>query len=106
MAVTLTADELAAELDASTALATRLLAVATELVEGYAPSAPESVQNQAAIMVADFLDTAPSGPLRSEAAGPLSADYQAAHLSPLRHSRAQSLLSRWRVRRAGSIGGA
>ena len=59
VAVTLTVETLAAELgipdDEITTRGERLLAVATETVERYAPVAPETVQNEAVIRFAGYL---------------------------------------------------
>ena len=61
---------------------TRLLATATEIVENYAPDAPESVQNTAASLIIGYLYDQPV------AAG-------ARFANSVANSGAQLLLSRW-----------
>ena len=99
MAVTLTRDGLSVAMRLATSdstaaalpvgqLATvdRMLAVATALVEGYAPSAPEAIQNEAAIRVAGYLyDKSPGDPSSVQ--------------SPLIYSQAAALLTGYRTRR-------
>ena len=65
------------------------LAVADELVKKYAPEAPEHVRNQATIQCASYLYSGWNGSKPPPDA--------------LRHSGAVSLLSRWRVHRAGVV---
>lgn len=100
MAVTITAIQLAASLrigDGVTALPepqagviSRILASATAMVENYAPTAPESVQNEAAIRLGGYLYDAPPGAsMRST--------------NPFSDSGAQALLARFRVVRAMPI---
>lgn len=99
MAITLTAAELAAALrmgDApeETAEATRLLAYATEAVTKHAGDAPDTAQNEASIRLAGYLYDQPFAP-RGDG-----------HSAALRNSGAASILSPYRVRRAGIIGNA
>ena len=104
MAVTLTATELEAALAINSALAARLLAVATNLVERYAPGAPEAVPNESAIRCAGWLIETPAGGIRSETTGDVRTTFEGARASSaLRHSGAMGLLSPWKVRRAGAI---
>lgn len=104
MAVTLTAAELATALEAHPALAARLLATSTALVERYAPGAPEAVQNEAVIRMAGWLIETPAGGIRSETIGDVRTGFEAGRsLGALRHSGAMGLLSPWKVRRAGAI---
>ena len=104
MAVTLTAAALAAAIRQPADVAARLLPVATELVERYAPAAPESVQNEAAIRCAGYLAQQPSDARRSTTVGGVSSSWAATHTSTLRHSGGMALLSPWKRRRAGAIG--
>ena len=100
MAVTLTAIQLAAAMrigDGVTALVepqasviSRILASATALVESYAPNAPESIQNEAAIRVGGYLYDSPPGASMRFA-------------NPLGDSGAQALLARFRIVRATPI---
>lgn len=84
--------------------AQRLAAAASALVERYAPGAPQALRNEAVIRCAGWLREAPSGPVRSEATGEIrtSFDRESAR-SALRGSGAMSLLTTWKVRRAGAI---
>ena len=100
MAVTLTASQLAAAIRSDVALATRLLSVSSELVLRYAPDAPEAIQNEAVVRTSGYLASHPPSAMRSGSAGPLSAEYNPASLSALRHSGAMAVLSAWKVRRA------
>ena len=104
MAVTLTAAALAAEIGATTDRATRLLAVATAVVEGYAPDAPEVLQNEAVIRFAGYLAGSDYGGIVTEEIGPKKVTYTERHGATFRNSGAEALLTRHKVRRAGSIG--
>ena len=104
MAVTITATELASAIRATPDVAARLLAVATEQVERYAPAAPEAASNEATIRCAGYLAQQPSDARRSTTVGGIESSWAATHTSALRHSGAMSLLSPWKVRRAGAIG--
>ena len=104
MAVTLDAAELAAALGVESAIATRLLPVASALVEKYAPAAPEAIQNEATIRTSGWLSEQPAAAVRSERIGDIQTDYSPSHLSALRHSGAMALLTGWKVRRGGTIG--
>ena len=106
MVVTLTAAQLAGRVkgaaeDSDTAAA--LLAVASALVEQYAPGAPVALQNEAAVRFAGYLAQSDFGAIPKESIGPRSVDYVTNHASAWRNSGAAMLLSRWRVRRAGAI---
>ena len=68
----------------------RILASATALVESYAPNAPESIQNEAAIRVGGYLYDSPPGASMRFA-------------NPLGDSGAQALLARFRIVRATPI---
>ena len=82
----------------------RLGSTAAELVERYAPDAPQPVKNEAVVRCAGWLQQQPSAAIRGETVGPLSVDYAPTHMSALRHSGAMALLAPWKVRRAGAIG--
>ena len=102
MAITILADTLASELDVDLTRATRLLSVASELVNDYCPEAPEPIANESVLMVAGWLwgNGASRGSIRSEGAGPLRISYNSEQKNALKHSGAESLLSGWKVRRA------
>ena len=103
MAVTITVAELAEAIGTDSTTATRLLAVATALVERYADGAPDAIANEAVIRCAGWLAEQPSAAIRSETEGDISTSYASTHMSALRHSGAMALLSPWKVRRAGAI---
>ena len=70
MAVTVDAAALAAATGLPAATAERLLPVVTEMIERYAPDAPETVQNEAAIRVSGWLADSPaSGLYEAEVGG-------------------------------------
>ena len=84
--------------------AEELLAVATALVERYAPNAPSAIANAAATRIGGYLSEADFGGVAKEIIGPLENEYVVNHANAFRLSGAAALLSGWRVRRAGSIG--
>ncbi len=105
MAVTLTAAELAAELDEDDAArAARLLAAVSAFVEQYAPDAPAALQNEAAIRLAGYLARGRTGTSVSESVGPMSVTYVTNHADMFRRSGAAAVLTRHRVRRGGIVG--
>ena len=108
MAVTLTAGKLAERIQGatteSTDAAAQLLAVASAMIEQYAPNAPEAMQNEAAVRFAGYLAQSDFGSIAKEDIGPRVVEYPTNHAAMFRNSGAAALLSRWRMRRAGSIG--
>ena len=103
MAVTITAAQLAEAVGVDSTTATRLLAVATELVNRFAPDAPDAVANEAVIRTAGWLAEQPSAAITSETEADISTSYAPSMQSALRHSGAIALLSPWKIRRAGAI---
>ncbi len=102
MAVTLNEAELAAAINGKPAVASRLLPVVTELVERYAPDAPDSIQNEAAIRAAGWLaDMTPNLNIKTGSITIRKTRFKG-ESSALAHSGAAGLLSSWRVRR-GSL---
>ena len=94
MSVTITAAALAAAIRAGessdeTAEVTRLLAYATEAVERYAPDAPDTVHNEATVRLSGYLYDQPNTSAR------------AGYADALHNSGAASMLSVYRVHRAG-----
>lgn len=78
---------------------TELATVAAALVDRYAPDAPVSVANEAAVRCAGWLrDSEPA--FESVSLDGDSVSYRPPHGSPLRASGAQAMLSPYRVRRA------
>ena len=103
MAVTLDATTLATVIGSDAATATRLLPVVTELVQDYAPLAPEALQNEACLRCAGWLYGHPSDGLNTNTIGDFTARFSGGSmLSPLKYSGAEALLSKYKVRRAGS----
>lgn len=109
--MTLDAAALARELDLPNGTGTtpldpaamRLLAVASPLVTGYAPGAPDAISNEAVIRTAGYLD-ADSPELRTLRSLKVSNDVTLeprATGSALRLSGAAALLAPYRTRRAG-----
>lgn len=83
--------------------AERILAVVSEMVDDYAPEAPEAVANEAAIRLGGYLAQADYGTIRDESLGPHSVSWQMNHAMMFRNSGAQALLTRYRARRAAVI---
>lgn len=108
MAVTLTGGDLAGVIGASTANASRLLAIASALVERYASDAPEAVQNEAVIRFAGYLEGSRASGFGAwsavEIGGGLKVDSSAHHAAAFRNSGAAALLGPWRTRHCGIIG--
>lgn len=99
MAVTLTVEELAQELRVSTGTArlpeplagimSRLLGACSEMVENYAPLAPDSVHNRACVRLAGY----------EYLASPTSNRFR----NGFQNSGTQALLARYRVARAVAV---
>ena len=102
--LTLTAADLASEARVDIARAKRVLPVVASIIEEYAPRAPIAIKTEAAIRFGGYLLSARPGNMTSKSAGPISADYQTNHAAAFRNCGAAALLTRWKVRRAGSIG--
>ena len=102
MAVTLQASELQSLLGVDVDTATRLLNVASPIVEEYTrgSTVPGGVENEAVIRCAGYLHGQPKPGIKRESAGPLSVSYAADNTSALRHSGAMALLSSFKQRRA------
>ena len=102
MAITLTESELEAAINGKAGVAARLLPVVTELVQRFAPDAPDSIQNEAAIRTAGWLaDMTPNLNIKTGSITIRKTRFKG-ELSALQHSGAAGLLSSWRVRR-GSL---
>ena len=107
MAVTLDAAALAARIEGAAedmSVAAQLLAVATAMVEDYAPNAPEALQNEAVVRFAGYLAQSDFGTIRrEEIGGARSVEYTQNHAAAFRNSGAEMLLTRHRMRRAGAV---
>ena len=99
----LTAAELAVLIGVDDTRAGHLLAVSCELVERYAPLAPEPAKREAVVRTAGWLAEQPSAAVRSESVGDISTSFAPTNMSALRHSGAMALLTAWKTRRAGAI---
>ena len=95
--------QLAEALGVDSTLAARFLAVASSLVERYSSGAPQAIKDEAIIRTAGYLAEQPGAAVKRERTGDISTTFHVEHLSALRHSGSMSLLSPWKVRRAGSI---
>ena len=101
----LTAAELATAARINAQVAERLRAVVIALIEEYAPRAPQSIKNEAAIRFAGYLSQAPSGSIQKlDIKGIVIEFRQAPPASAFQLSGAKALLTRWKIRRAGAIG--
>ena len=102
--VTITAVALAAEIGADLLRAERILPVAAQMVLDYAPTAPTALLNEAVIRISGYLAQSDYGGIVSEEIGPKRVTYAERHGSAFRNSGAAALLTRHKVRRAGSVG--
>ena len=89
MAVTITADQLGEAIKAKGKEVQRLLMVCTELVNGYAPTAPEHVCNEAVIRCAGWLKQS------AIRLGDLRTETRSTAIHPLRASGARAMLAPW-----------
>ena len=106
MAVTLAQlrEAIEIETDASAdAAITRMLEVASELVERYASGASVAVKDEAIIRTVGWLVNQPSFSLRGRTSVGVRSSFDTGQLSALRHSGGAALLSPWKIRRAGAI---
>ena len=92
---------LAAAVGSSEAVAGRLGPVVSELVERFASGAPAAVKSEAVIRCSGWLFASRPG-LRKIGTGRIDVEYSGGQ-SALRHSGAMSLLSPFKIRRAGAI---
>ena len=81
----------------------RLGAAASALVERYAPGAPVPIKDEAVIRCSGWMRESPSSGARSEREGEIGTSYTPAATGALRASGGMSLLSPWKVRRAGVL---
>ena len=100
----ITAAELAPEIRVDATRAGHILAAVGAMVDRYAPQAPDAIKREAIIRASGWLASTPKDDIRDLSAGPLSSSHTPSMRACLRHSGAMSLLSPWKVRRAGAIG--
>lgn len=79
-------------------------AVASAMVEQYAPDAPVAIKDEAVIRFAGYLAQSDFGGIGKESIGSRDVEYTVNHANAFRNCGAAALLTRWRVRRAGAIG--
>ena len=99
----ITAVQLAAVIGTDSTRAAGLLAVCADIVDGYAPTAPDPIRDEATIRLAGYLAQSDYGGIMSESLGPMTVRYPTNHAGLLIRSGALTLLTRWRRRRAGAV---
>ena len=99
MAVTIMVTRIAEILQIDQTRAQELLAVATELVNEWAPATPDNISNEAAIRVAGYLHQQPMAARSWSQTGPLLVRHQVNNLSCWRHSGAAALCAPYVTRR-------
>ena len=82
----------------------QLGAVASAMVEQYAPAAPQPLKDEAVIRFAGYLAQSDFGAIGKEIIGPRDVEYVTNHGPIFRNCGAGALLARWRIRRGGAIG--
>ena len=101
----MSACQFAAAIGAEEDVAARLLTVVSEVIEKYAPDAPGSISNEAAIRYGGYLKSTQSTlGLRSVDLGQLKVEPMATHGAAFHSSGAAGLLSRFRTHRGGVVG--
>ena len=83
------------------AVVQRLGAVASAIVEAYAPGAPQALKDEAVVRTAGRLAEMPSASVRSEGTGDVETGYAPSMTGALLHSGSKSLLYPYRRKRAG-----
>ena len=84
--------------------ATRVLSVAVQMVDDYAPNAPDALKDEAVIRFGGYILGSDYGGVRMDELGPQKYEYTTNHAAAFRNCGAAMLLTRYRVRRAGAIG--
>ena len=74
---------------------------ACEIVQRYAPMAPDAMKREAVFRLVGYLYGSDYGGIASEATGPRTVTYTPNHADFARRSGALALLSPYRIRRAG-----
>ena len=84
--------------------ATRLGSMAAELVERYAPDAPDGVKLEAAMRCVGWWTQSAAFPVTSRSFGDAgSVDYALTRLNPVHHSGAAMILTPWRIHTMGVV---
>ena len=77
---------------------------AAELIQRYAPGAPQASKDEALVRYAGYLAQTRQHGLTKISAGSVDLEFtERSHAAAFQHSGAKALLSPWRVRRAGVI---
>ena len=102
MAVTILASEIVTMYGIGLDMAILHVETASALIESYTYGSviPANVENAAALRTIGWLIQHPAAGIRRESAGPLSVAYDTMNLSALQASGGESLLSRYKMRRA------
>lgn len=98
----LTAEYVASVTGADMDRAGRVVPVAAELVNRYAPRAPGAVKVEAALRCCGWMLQAPAAGERREDTGDISTAWSPTVTGAMLASGARGLLAPWRVRRAGA----
>ena len=98
------AEQLAVDIGATIERATSVVAVAVEMVNDYAPAAPESLRTEAVWRFTGYLLDAGWGTVRKNASGPFDVEQVTNHAPAFRNCGAAALLTRHKVRRGGAVG--
>ena len=84
--------------------ATRLGGMASEIVEKYAPGAPDGIKLEAAMRCVGWWAQSAAFPVSSRSFGDAgSVDYALTRLNPLLHSGASMILTPWRIHTLGVV---
>ena len=105
-AITLTVEQVkfSTEMNVYDQAATRLGSMAAELVERYAPDAPDGVKLEAAIRCIGWWTQSAAFPVSSRSFGEAgSVDYALSRLNPILHSGASMILSPFRTNTMGVV---
>lgn len=84
--------------------AARVLSVAVQMVDDYAPNAPDALKDEAVIRFGGYILGSDYGGVRTDEIGPQRTEYTTNHAAAFRNCGASMLLTRHVVRRAGAIG--
>ena len=87
--------------DLDDATVQRLGAVASALIEQYAPSAPGVLKDECVLRVAGRLHESPPASVRAESIGDVSTSFAPSLTGMLLHSGTKSMLYAYRTKRAG-----
>ena len=101
--ITITAQDVANEIGADLATATRLFDVASNMVMEYSPLSPSANKAEAIYRFTGYMHNSENQGITSETFGPKSIDIISNHAPMFRTSGAQAILTRWKRRRGGKV---